>query len=295
MVYTRLSDVPFRLADLPAMPRPEHVLLTSPDHFSVEYVINPHMAGHVGQTDRTKARQQWETLRAAYERTGLDVDVVEGEAGLPDMVFCANQTLPFVREDGSKGVVLSQMHAEQRRAEVNHFARFFEDEGYKPVPLGLPGTDFEGMGDALWHPGRRLLWGGYGFRTALDAYQRVSALTGAPVLALELLDPEFYHLDTCLSALDEKTALYFPGAFQPEGLEMLNGFWETLIEAPEDEARHLFACNAHCPDGRHVLIQRGWDLTNERLREAGFKPVELETEEYLKSGGSVFCMKLAYW
>jgi N-dimethylarginine dimethylaminohydrolase len=295
MVFTRLSDVPFRLADLPAMPTPERVLLTSPAHFSVEYVINPHMAGHVGQTDRARAHRQWETLRAAYERAGLDVEVVEGAEGLPDMVFCDNQTLPFVRADGTKGVVLSQMHAPQRRDEVDHYARFFEDEGYEAHPLGLPGTDFEGMGDALWHPGRRLLWGGYGFRTALDAYERVSTLTEAPVLALELLDAEFYHLDTCLSALDERTALYYPGAFQPDGLELLRGFWDTLIEAPEDEARHLFACNAHCPDGRHVLIQRGCDLTCERLREAGFKPVELDTEEYLKSGGSVFCMKVTYW
>ena len=31
------------------------------------------------------------------------------------------------------------------------------------------------------------------------------------------------------------------------------------------------------------------------LREAGFEVVELDTDEYLKSGGSVFCMKLMYW
>ncbi len=124
---------------------------------------------------------------------------------------------------------------------------------------------------------------------------RVSALTGAPVLALELLDPEFYHLDTCLSALDERTALYYPGAFQPEGLALLRRFWDTLIEAPEDEARHLFACNAHSPDGQHVLIQRGCTVTNARLTAAGYHVVELDTDEYLKSGGSVFCMKLMYW
>ena len=32
-----------------------------------------------------------------------------------------------------------------------------------------------------------------------------------------------------------------------------------------------------------------------RLRAAGFEPVEMDTSEFLKSGGSVFCMKLMFW
>ena len=64
---------------------------------------------------------------------------------------------------------------------------------------------------------------------------------------------------------------------------------------PEDEARHRLASNAHCPDGKHVLIQEGCPVTNRQLKEAGFIPVELETGEFLKAGGSVFCMKQMFW
>lgn len=295
MVYTRLADVPFRLDDLPEMPEARRVLMASPEHFSVEYVINPHMAGHVGQTDRAAARAEWEGLRAAYERLGLAVDVVPGAEGLPDMVFCANQTLPYLAADGTKGVVLSTMHADQRKGEVEHFAQHFSERGYATAALPEALGDFEGMGDALWHAGRRLLWGGYGFRTGLDAYARVSEIADAPVLALELQDPDFYHLDTCLSVLDGQTALYYPGAFTADGLALLRAFWPRLVEAPADDARERFACNAHCPDGRHVLIHPGSRVTNARLREAGFEVVEVETGEYLKSGGSVFCMKVMTW
>ena len=286
----------FQIDALPAIERPGRVLLTTPDHFRVEYVINPHMAGNVGDVDPARARAQWDALKAAYERLGMGVSVVAGVPDLPDMVFCANQTLPYLTPGGSRGAIMGRMHAPQRKPEVEHYARFFRGEGYEVQGLDpdLPG-DFEGMGDALWHPGRYLLWGGYGYRTDRAVYDRFAEKLGFPIVALELTDPDFYHLDTCLCPLDEETALYFPGAFTDEGVETIRAHFRRVLEAPEDEARELFACNAHSPDGRHVLIQRGCTTTNGLLRAAGLGPVELDTDEFLKSGGSVFCMKLMYW
>ena len=281
---------------LPAIPRPGRVLLTTPDHFEVAYVINPHMAGNVGDVDPGRARHQWDGLRDAYERLGVEVSVMGGVAGLPDMVFCANQTLPYQTPGGERGAVMSRMHAPQRKPEVEHYARFFEGEGYEVRGLDpdLPG-DFEGMGDALWHPGRYLLWGGYGYRTDRQVYDRLESALGFVVVPLKLEDPDFYHLDTCLCPLDEDTALIYPGAFDDEGIAALKAGFRRIIEAPEDEARGLFACNAHSPDGEHVIIQRGCTETVRLLQAGGYTPVEIETDEYLKSGGSVFCMKLMFW
>ena len=151
------------------------------------------------------------------------------------------------------------------------------------------------MGDALWHPGRFLLWGGYGFRTDRAVYDHLAADFGFPVIPLSLTDPDFYHLDTCLAPLSESTALIYPGAFDEAGLTAVRGHFRHVLEAPENEARELFACNAHCPDERNVIIQRGCKETNRKLRDAGFEPVEVDTDEYLKSGGSVFCMKVMFW
>ncbi|NBC00100.1 MAG: amidinotransferase [Bacteroidetes bacterium] len=296
MLYTTASALDFQHQDLPALPPPSKVLLTTPDHFDVQYVINPHMEGHIDDIDRTRARQQWEALRAAYARLDLDIAVMDGAAGLPDMVFCANQTLPSIDPDtGEKDVILSRMHAPERRPEVAHYAAFFEAAGYTVHALYDDTHTFEGMGDALWHAGRRLLWGGYGFRTDAAAYEPISDTLDVPVVLLRLDDPDFYHLDTCLSVLDETTALIYPGAFDDEGLRMLSALFDTLIEANDPEARDLFAVNAHCPDGQHVLIQEGCTHTAEALHNAGFTPVPLDTSEFLKAGGSVFCMKLMYW
>ncbi len=296
MVVSRLSDLPFQKADLLDMPAADRMVMTTPDHFDIQYVINPHMEGHVGSVDPVKARRQWDELKNAFESCGVPVDVMEGIPGQPDMVFCANQTLPFISEGGSRGVVLSKMHALQRAGEVKHFEAWFAEKGWDIVDDLFHGdSDFEGMGDAIWHRGKRLLWGGYGFRTDRSIYDLISRKLETPVIALQLDDPEFYHLDTCFCILDEETALIYPPAFTPEGRDLIKHFFPRVINAPEREARDLFACNAHCPDGKHVVIQRGCTSTNEALESLGFTVIEVGTDEYLKSGGSVFCMKLMTW
>jgi N-dimethylarginine dimethylaminohydrolase len=296
MVYQSLSDIDFKLEDCPKVPPAKRVMLATPEHFDVEYVINPHMEGHIGNVDRDRAGQQWDQLRDTYAGLDVDVSTAPGAEGLPDMVFCANQTLPYYNpRSGEQGVILSQMHAKQRRDEVDHLKEAFRRVGYESRTLPEDVGDFEGMGDAIWHPDRYLLWGGYGYRTSLDAYKHISRMLNVRVIALHLTDPDFYHLDTCLSVLDERSALYFPGAFDDEGLALLKSFFPKLIAAPEDEARQLFACNAHCPDRKHVIIQRGCVETNRALVAAGFTPVEVDTDEFLKSGGSVFCMKQMFW
>jgi N-dimethylarginine dimethylaminohydrolase len=296
MVHTSLATGLPALEGLPVIPRPGRVLLTTPHHYQVEYLINPHMAGNVGSVDEHGARLQWEGLRSAYESLGFQVSVVEGVAGLPDMVFCANQTLPFRTPAGEHGVVIGRMHAPERKPEVDHYAAFFQAEGYRVEHLDpeLPG-DFEGMGDAIWHPERYLLWGGYGFRTDRAVYERFHARLGFPVVAVELVDPYFYHLDTCFCPLDSSTVLIYPGAFTEDGRSLIRHYFERVVEAPENEARSLLACNAHCPDGRNVIIQAGCAVTNALLRREGFAPIEVDTSEFLKAGGSVFCMKLMFW
>lgn len=297
MVYLTVDDLDFTLDDVPVLPRPGQVLFTTPEHFDVQYVINPHMAGQIGSVNQTEAAKQWEALREVYASIGISTEVIEGEKDLPDMVFCANQTLPYYRPNGGgRGIVPSLMHAEQRRDEVPYFEQFFRRHGYatEHLPPDFKG-DFEGMGDAIWHPGRYLLWGGYGIRTTVDAYRHIAEQLDVRILALHLSDPDFYHLDTCFSPLTGQSLLLYPDAFQPEGVRLIEQFFDHLIVAPEGEARTLLACNAHCPDGTHVIIQRGCDVTNRRLRDAGFTPVEVDTDEFLKAGGSVFCMKQMFW
>lgn len=290
------KELDFDLSSLEDMPIPEKVLLVKPTYFTVEYVINPHMEGHIGDVDKLAAQNEWEHLRSAYAELGLYVHVVEGERGYPDMVFCANQSLPNITKEGKKEVVMSVMYADERKGEVPFIQKVYEDSSYDIVHLDdSKFSSFEGMGDAIWHHKKRLLWGGYGFRTSKEVYENISEIFDTPVIALELVNPKFYHLDTCLCILDENTALVYPKAFTEEGLQLLRSMFSNIIEASKYEAEKLFACNATCPDGKNVFIQQGCVDVNHKLKEAGFKIHEFSTYEYLKSGGSVFCMKMLLW
>ncbi|MCO4769408.1 MAG: amidinotransferase [Deltaproteobacteria bacterium] len=282
---------------LPRIPRPNRILLVEPEFYDVEYVINPHMAAYVEGVDRLLARQQWLSLRRAYETLSDPVEVLPGEPFLPDFVFTANQALPVPPGLLAEGpsAVLSIMKSSRRQPEIRPYAAALEERG-----LHLERLDpyvvraFEGTGDGSWHPERALLLGGVGPRSTTAAYERISAWTGVPVVLLELTDPRFYHLDTCLSPIDSQCALYYPGAFTDEGVALIEAVYPEAIAVQEAEAVNM-VCNGHCPDGQHFLVHPGCPSTFAALEARGLEIVLLDTSEYLKSGGSVFCMKLHYW
>jgi N-dimethylarginine dimethylaminohydrolase len=162
----------------------------------------------------------------------------------------------------------------------------------KEARFGIAGSAlFEGGGDALWHPGRRLIWGGYGFRTSPEVYDEISQLLDVPVVRLELTNPRFYHLDTCFCPVDENTVLLYPPALSPQSLETVRRIVPRALEANEQEASAM-ACNAAAFFGKHVVIQQGSLEVNRKLRSLGFEVHEVDTSEFMKSGGSVFCLKM---
>jgi len=294
MLYSSVADIPFTLSDLPSQELPRSILMVTPEHYQVEYVLNPYMKGNIGSVDQAEAHVQWSSLRRSYLALGIGVNNIRGVAGSPDMVFAANQTLPGLDSRGGRRVLLSNMADEVRRSEVDHFGTFFLDHGYDVVRLSA-GTKLEGCGDGIWHHDLRLLWCGHGFRSDPTAFEESCALFDVPGNLLELRDEAFYHLDTCLAVINRDTALWVRSAFSPGSVEILERLIPHLIEVPLHEAGSLLACNAHSPDGKTVVIQSGCDETNMLLRSAGFSVKEVDTSEFLKAGGSVFCMKQMYW
>lgn len=296
-LYRSVRELDFRLADLPRLPQPRRVLMADPAEFDVAYDINPHMReadGSLKRVDRARARAQWQALRTEFERLGLEVLLVPPLEGHPDLVFCANQVLPVAAQaarDERARVVPSNMRWEERRGEVPHVVSVLEQHGYAPLRLATR-ERIEGMGDGLWHPGRRLLWAGVGPRSSEAAWAEIAERLDLHVVLLELVEPAFYHLDTALALLSEDACLWLPEALGAESRALVEALVPRRIAADRDEAHRLLACNACSPDGVHVLIQRGCAQTNARLTAAGFTVREVETGEFLKSGGSVFCLKL---
>ncbi len=272
----------------------EGVLLCAPDHFRVAYAINPHMRaadGGINVVDPLVAREQWRALKDAYAGLGVATHVLDPDPDLPDMVFCANQSFPWRDDSGRLRVLLSSMASAERRPEVAHFERWYRAGGYEIHRLPESAGVLEGMGDLLPHPGRRAILGGWGFRTSEAALAEVAAMMDRPVVPLRLVDPRWYHLDTCLAPLDASTALWCPDAFDAEARAAIEDMFDDLLEPPGDEGAVGFACNLHVVRGR-ALIDAAAPRTAELLRSRGFDPIPLAMSEFRKSGGSVFCLKM---
>ena len=162
------------------------ILMCSPDHYDVDYVINPWMEGNVHRSSRDRAVEQWNGLYQILKKYAT-VELVTPQKGWPDMVFTANAGLVL-----GKTVVLSRFFHAERQGEEPHFLQWFESQGYTvhQLPSSLP---FEGAGDALLDRAGRWLWAGYGFRSELDSHPYLADWLDIEVLSLRLMDERFYN------------------------------------------------------------------------------------------------------
>ncbi len=261
------------------------ILMCAPDHYDVDYVINPWMEGNVHKSSRDRAVQQWQGLFQVLKDRAI-VELVKPEKGVPDMVFTANAGLVLGKE-----VVLSRFFHKERQGEEPFFKQWFEDQGFTvhELPKDLP---FEGAGDALLDREGRWLWAGYGFRSELDSHPYLAKWLDIEVLSLRLMDDRFYHLDTCFCPLTGGYLLYYPPAF--------DSYSNRLIEMRVPEAKRIpisepdaltFACNT-VNIGNVVVMNKASDELKRRLTASGFEVVETPLTEFLKAGGAAKCLTL---
>ena len=256
-----------------------------PDFFEVDYVINPWMEGNIHKASRKAAAEQWQALRKVLENFA-EVEQVTPQTGWPDMVFTANAGLVL----GNKFVLSRFLHAE-RQGEEPHFKKWFKKRGLEifELPADLP---FEGAGDALMDQAGACLWAGYGFRSELDAHPHLARWLEIEVISLRLIDPRFYHLDTCFCPLAEGWLLYYPQAFDAYSNRLIEQRVPVEKRIAVNEADAVrFACNAVNIDRRLIVNQVSPDL-REKLSTAGFEVIETPLNEFLKSGGAAKCLTL---
>src|SRR5262249_14686517 len=155
--------------------------------------------------------------------------------------------------------------------------------------LELPdGMHFEGAGDALFCG--ETLFAGYRFRSDARGHQWIGERLGVEVLPMELVDPRFYHLDTCFCPVATDAAIYYPGAFDEYGRSVLRARIPRLIEVYAREASS-FSCNAVVV-GSSIILQVGAPILAADLRREGYQVRMLELTEFIKAGGSAKCLTL---
>ena len=271
------------------------LLMCPPRHYSVCYHINPWMRVDRWQRDRealaAEAHREWHQLAATYRGLGAHVAEMSPQEGLPDLVFTANCAAVF---DGT--VLLSRFRHAERRGEQAPGARTFR----RLRELGLvdrivapaDGEYFEGAGDCIWDPVRELFWAGWGPRSSAGAPVIIERAFGRPAVALELIDPRFYHLDTCFAVLPRGEVLYYPPAFTPASLAAIRAHVapEQRIEASDQDALSL-AVNAFS-FGQHVVMGACSPELRGVLTNLGYRVHVTPLASFNLSGGAAYCLTL---
>jgi N-dimethylarginine dimethylaminohydrolase len=258
-----------------------HILMCPPQFYGVEYEINPWM-NRERKVQHDLAIRQWNDLQQTLLEAGAQISLLPPVQGLPDLVFTANAAMIY-----RDLAILSRFRHPQRQGEEEHNERWLSAHGF--APRRLPETFyFEGAGDALFCGDT--LFAGYRFRSDAGGHQAVGQMVGHRVIPLELVDPYYYHLDTCFCPLATGVAAYFPGAFDNYGRQVLDQLVSDLIEVDEQEARR-FACNAVVV-GKTVVTNDGCPRLQHQLRARQFEPREVPLSEFVKAGGSAKCLTL---
>lgn len=277
------------------MPDRPRFLMTEPDHFAVDYQINPWMQPGAWHTDPVAglaaARAGSTALRAALVQAGGEVEMIGAVAGLPDLVFPANAAIVL---DGL--VLLARFRHPERQGEEAVFRAAFQSlqqRGLVAEIIELPeGVLQEGAGDCVWDAHRALFWAGHGQRSTANSIAAIQQVFRQPVVALELASNRFYHLDTCFCPLADGKVMFYPPAFTPEALAAIHAHVraEDRLEATAEEAG-AFCVNA-VNIGRHVIMAKAPVSLRGKLGALGYQLIEIELAPFILSGGGAYCMTL---
>lgn len=274
-----------QLVSSPRIGTARRYLMCPPRYFAVNYAINPWMDPS-RPVDAARAMTQWTALIETYRALGHTVELIDPEPGLPDMVFAANAGTVI---DGA--VLGARFRDAERAAEAEHYRRWFAAHG--APGLVMPTAVNEGAGDLMWTGS--LLLAGTGLRTEPAAHAEAQEVLGVPVVSLHLVDPRYYHLDTCLLVLDDSPSTpliaYYPPAFSPGSQRVLARLFPDAVIAGAADAARL-GLNGVSDGGSVVLPVEAQDL-GRTLAARGFEPVFVDISELRRAGGGPKCCTLA--
>src|SRR3954464_3395372 len=116
------------------------ILVCTPEHFEVNYEINPWMKNQIGVVDKDLAQQQWITLIKELAKVST-LFFIGGVENLPDMVFTANAGIAL----GST-FLISKFANKERELEEKYFTDWAQENFTTVINSKL---NFEGEGDCL--------------------------------------------------------------------------------------------------------------------------------------------------
>lgn len=262
-----------------------NIYMCPPDYLEKTYSINPWMQSS-GSFTLSKAKAQWNSLHHLY----LDLvpeytKRIKPAEGLSELCFFGDSVFAV----GDRAV-FSRFATPERFPETVYAMEALEEMGIigDRVPDNVL---FEGSGETMLWTDKILT--GFGQRSTAGAATYLQSVFEQEVIALELIDEKFYHLDTALLPVNDELIAYFPGAFTPESRKKIQTLDVELIELEEFHALS-FALNS-IVIGDHVIMHKDAIYLGDILGERGYAVYYMDISEFIKFGGGIKCLTFQHY
>lgn len=257
------------------------VILCPPRFLEIREVINRTQRHFADENiDREEALQQHQNLVDILRKQGVEVILLDPDPRFPEQVFTRDIAFTL-----GPHLFSAKMEEPIRRGEEVILMDWLGREGIPSIQISE--GSIEG-GDVLID-GETVYVGDSGrtSRQAIDALRRE-----LPHLYVQSLPfPEKYlHLDCVFNPLSSREALIYSPAFRKKDRDYLAAHY-TLIEVTAEEQFRL-GTNVLSLGDRTLLSQPVNPGVNEKLRQRGFKVIEVDLSEIIKSGGAFRCCTL---
>ena len=242
-----------------------------------------------------RATRQWDKLYLLLKLLGVNIKILPPNETLRSLTFTCDNAFIYQQK-----AISANFKNKPRQAEPNYTKPYLKNIGLKPITCdGL----IEG-GDIRLSTDHTTLWIGYGFRTETLAIKYITHFNWLPknIYSLKLIDPFFFHLDTCFCPFGNKYAIYYPEAFDISSQDLLLQVYTDvkLIAVTREEALQ-FCCNAlYIPNKKvnnndidgYLVANYFSSRVRNIIHNLGVHCITTNMSEFIKSGGSVHCCVL---
>lgn len=242
-----------------------------------EEMINGITSASLGKPDYKLALNQHAAYVDALRSCGLDVTVLEADSRFPDSTFVEDVALCT-----SRFAVLTNPGAPSRNAEKNEMTGILDNFFTLVERINNPGTldagDVMMVGDHFYI--------GISERSNDEgAAQLISILESHGMSGERVPLKEMLHLKTGLSYLENNHLLVFGEFCKHQAFSDFN-----KIEVDKDEA---YAANSLWINDT-VLIPYGFPTSLRKIKQAGFRTLEVDVSEFRKLDGGLSCLSLRF-
>ncbi len=261
------------------------VLLSRPDYLAlapINKIASDWMKKGV-VIDREKALYEHDQLIEIYRSNGIEVEILEPVKDLTSMVFARDFGFNL-----KEGFVLGKFKETIRQKESVKYAERLEAMG---VPMIARCTDGVVEGGDFWQLDEKTLAIGKLQRSNAEGINNIRqqlASYGYEIIEVES-DPRYLHLDMIFNIVGEKTAVTYWEGLPEHFQQYLTARGYDIIKIEEEGVFKHFS-NLQALGDKKIISLKANTEVNRQLKERGFKVIELDSTEILKTGGGPHCM-----